>query len=198
MRKLFFFFVAILATIPLLGNTYVNPISVTDGTAADWDALPSEYVASATHADGCSYNGLKSVKVYCDQMYLNVLVEVNLDVVTDLEWTPFHIFLNADNSSKTGGYGDCFADADSDWMFETAIYQGGAVVTYNPAVFKWWGEVGGNGWIWIDLSSEHNAGDCWGAVVCENSEPAVGSSQMVDGDLSKVEIQIVKDRLPID
>ena len=75
---------------------YVNPIDVTDGSAADWDALPAEYVASAVHAEGCSMDGLKSVKVYCDEMYLNVLVEVNLDVVTDHEWTSFHIYLNAD------------------------------------------------------------------------------------------------------
>ena len=187
---------ALLTTTTLFGQ-YYSPISVTDGTAADWDALPAEYVAFATHTEGCSYDGLKSVKVYCDDNYLNILVEVNLDVVTDREWTPFHIFLNADNSALTGGDYDIFSDADSEWMFETAIYQGGDVVTYNPAVFKWWGEVGGNGWQWTDPSSEHYAGDCWGAIVCENSDPAVGDAQMVDGDLSKVEIQILKERIPV-
>ena len=196
MRKLLFLFVAIFTTTTLFGQ-YYSPISVTDGTAADWDALPAEYVAFATHTEGCSYDGLKSVKVYCDDNYLNILVEVNLDVVTDREWTPFHIFLNADNSALTGGDYDIFSDADSEWMFETAIYQGGDVVTYNPAVFKWWGEVGGNGWQWTDPSSEHYAGDCWGAIVCENSDPAVGDAQMVDGDLSKVEIQILKERIPV-
>lgn len=196
MRKLLFLLVAIFATTTLFGQ-YYSPISVTDGTAADWDALPAEYVAFATHTEGCSYDGLKSVKVYCDDNYLNILVEVNLDVVTDREWTPFHIFLNADNSALTGGDYDIFSDADSEWMFETAIYQGGDVVTYNPAVFKWWGEVGGNGWQWTDPSSEHYAGDCWGAIVCENSDPAVGDAQMVDGDLSKVEIQILKERIPV-
>ena len=200
MRKLLFLFVALLATTTLFGQEYFSPISVTDGTAADWDALPAEYVASATHTEGCSYDGLKSVKVYCDDNYLNILVEVNLDVVTDLEWTPFHIFLNADGSSETGGYGDMFSTADNDVMLETAIYAYGYVNSYNPAVFKWWGEVGGNGWAWTERWEDgyYTDGDglCWGAIVCENSDPAVGTSQMVDGDLSKVEIQIIKERVP--
>ena len=201
MRKLLFLFVAIFATTTLFGQ-YYSPISVTDGTAADWDALPAEYVASATHTDGCSYDGLKSVKVYSDDNYLNILVEVNLDVVTDREWAGFNIFLNADNSALTGGDAlGIFADADSEWMFETAIYQGGAVVTYNPAVFKWWGEVGGNGWAWTERWEDgyYTEGDglCWGAIVCENSDPAVGDAQMVDGDLGKVEIQILKERIPV-
>ena len=200
MRKLLFLFVAIFATTTIFGREYYSPISVTDGTAADWDALPAEYVASATHTEGCSYDGLKSVKVYCDDNYLNILLEVNLDVVTDLEWTPFHIFLNADGSAVTGGHGGIFADADSEWLLETAIYSYGCVNPYNPAVFKWWGEVGGNDWAWTERWEDgyYTEGDglCWGAIVCENSDPAVGDAQMVDGDLSKVEIQILKERVP--
>ena len=196
MRKLFLLFWALLATTTLFGREYFSLISVTDGTAADWDALPAEFVASATHTEGCSLDGLKSVKVYCDEKYLNILLEVNLDVVTDLSWTPFHIFLNADGSADTGGFGDYFADADTEWMLETAIYSYGYVNSCNPAVFKWWGEVGGSGWWWTDPEVEGTSENCWGAVVCEGSYPAVGTSQMVDGDLSKVEIQILKERVP--
>ena len=195
MRKLLFLFVAIFATTTLFGQ-YYSPISVSDGTAADWDALPAEYVASATHTEGCSYDGLKSVKVYCDDNYLNILVEVNLDVVTDREWTGFHIFLNADGSAETGGFADEFADADAEWMLETAIYSSGYVNSYNPAVFKWWGEVGGGGWQWTDPTQEGSFENCWGAIVCEGSYPAVGTSQMVDGDLGKVEIQLLKELIP--
>ena len=196
MRKLLFLFVALLATTTLFGREYFSLISVTDGTAADWDALPAEYVASATHTEGCSYDGLKSVKVYCDDNYLNILVEVNLDVVTDLEWTPFQIFLNADGSSETGGYGDLWKDADTDLMLETAIYSSRYVNSYNPAVFKWWGEVGGSGFQWTDPNGWPDQYNCWGAIVCEGSDPAVGTSQMVDGDLGKVEIQLLKELIP--
>ena len=194
MRKLLFLFVAIFTTTTLFGQSF-SLISVSDGTAADWDALPAEYVASATHTEGCSYDGLKSVKVYCDDNYLNILLEVNLDVVTDREWTPFHIFLNADGSAETGGSADEFADADAEWMLETAIYASGYVNSYNPAVFKWWGEVGGYGWLWTDPEVEPTSENCWGAIVCEGSY-LVGTSQMVDGDLGKVEIQLLKEFIP--
>lgn len=172
---------------------YVNPIDVTDGSAAEWANLPAEYVASAVHADGCSMDGLKSVKVYCDEMYLNILVEVNLEVVTNHEWTPFHVYLNADNSAETGGYGDEFADADAEWMLETAIYQTGAVA-YNPAVFKWWGEAGTSGWLWTDPENPGTAENGWGAIVPEGSLP-IGNAQAVNG-IGTVEIQLLKELIP--
>ena len=172
---------------------YVNPIDVTDGSAADWAALPAEYVASATHNPDCSMDGLKSVKVYCDEMYLNILVEVNLEVVTDHEWTSFHVYLNADNSAATGGYGDEFADADAEWMLETAIYQSGAVA-YNPAVFKWWGEPGTSGWLWTDPANPGTAENGWGAVVPEGSLP-IGNAQGING-IGTVEIQLLKELIP--
>lgn len=172
---------------------YVNPINITDGSAADWDALPAAYVATATHTEGCSMDGLKSVKVYCDEMYLNVLVEVNLEVVTDHEWTPLHIYLNADGSDATGGYGDEFADANTDVMLETAVYQSGAVA-YNPAVFEWWGEVGGSGWLWTDPNGIADETNGWGAKVPEGSLP-IGAAQAVNG-IGTVEIQLLKELIP--
>ena len=175
---------------------YVNPISVTDGSAADWDALPAAFVATTTHVDGASMDGLKSVKVYADEMYINLLVEVNSEVVTDLEWTPFHVYINADNNAATGGFGDQWITPDVDVMLETAIYSGGAVNAYNPAVFKWWGADGENGWLWTNPEVEGTSENCWGAIVCEGSYPAIGTSQTVDGDLSKVEIQLLKELIP--
>ena len=174
---------------------YVSLIDITDNTDADWKTLPAGYVASATHSNGCSLNGLKSVKVYSDQKYLNILVEVNLEVVTDRAWTPFHVYLNADGSDATGGYGDIFTDANTDIMLETAIYADGHA-QYNPAVFKWWGEVGGSGWIWTNPNIESDADNCWGAIVCEGSYPAVGYAQSVNADRSRIEIQILKERIP--
>ena len=175
------------------GDEYVNPISVTDGSAADWDALPAAFVASAAHVDGCSMDGLKSVKVYSDEMYLNVLAEINLDVVTYHEWAPFHMYINADGSATTGGYGDEFADADAEVMLETAIYQSGAVA-YNPAVFHWFGEVGGSGWLWTDPNVVADETNGWGAIVPEGSLP-IGAAQAVNG-IATVEIQLLKELIP--
>ena len=162
-------------------------ISVTDGTLADWDNVPSEYLFKTECAPNASMNGLKSVQVYVDLTYINLLVEVNDDVVTNREWTPFHVFINSDNNAATGGYGDQWITADVDFMLETAIYSEGAVYPYNPFVFKWWGADGENGWHWTDPNSEPTSENGWGALIPEGSMP-IGNSQMVED--GKIEIQL--------
>jgi len=169
----------------------VPEIDVTDGSLADWDALPAEFVVSATCPEDAAMLGLKSVKVYATEMYISILVEINDEDITDREWTPFHVYLDADNSDATGGYGDEFADANTDILCESAIFSGGEPYSYNPAVFKWWGGVGENGWLWTDPSIEHDASDFWGAIIGEGQLP-VGASQFVDG---KFEIQLLRELL---
>ena len=172
-------------------DEYVNPISVTDGSAADWDALPAAFVATTTHAEGASMDGLKSVKVYADQMYINLLVEVNDEVVTDRAWTPFHVYFNADNNAATGGFGDQWTTADVDVMLETAIFADGAA-QYNPAVFKWWGADGESGWLWTDPNGVADETNGWGALIPEGTMP-IGNAQMVNG---KIEIQLMWELIP--
>ena len=169
----------------------VPEIDVTDNSLADWDALPAEYVVSAVCPEDAAMLGLKSVKVYATAMYINILVEPNMDDITDLEWVPFHVYLDIDNSDLTGGYGDEFADANADLLCETAIFCEGQPYAYNPGVSKWWGEVGADGWSWTDPSVEHDAADFWGAIIGEGQLP-VGNSQYVDG---KFEIQLLRELL---
>jgi len=59
-------------------------------------------------------------------------------------------------------------------------------------VFKWWGEVGADGWEWTDPSVEHSGDDFWGAIVGEGQLP-IGASQLVEG---KFEIQILRELIP--
>ncbi|MBO4622039.1 MAG: Ig-like domain-containing protein [Paludibacteraceae bacterium] len=167
-------------------------ISVTDNSLADWDALPAEFVFSAECPADAAMLGLKSVKVYADAIYLNILVEPNMDDVVDLDWVPFHCYINTDNSDATGGYGDEFTDANSNILLEGGIFSGGEPNPYNPAVFKWWGEVGGDGWDWTDPSVTHDESDFWGALVGEGQLP-IGDSELVDG---KFEIQLVRELIP--
>lgn len=171
----------------------VPEINVTDGSLADWDALPAEFVVSATCPDGAALLGLKSVKVYATAMYISILVEPNMDDITDLSWVPFHVYIDADNSDETGGYGDEFADANCDILCETAVFSGGEPCAYNPGVYKWWGEVGASGWdYWTDpATAPHTADDNWGAIIGEGQLP-VGASQYVDG---KFEIQLLRELL---
>ena len=169
----------------------IPEIDVTDGSLADWDALPAEFVVSAECPTDAAMLGLKSVKVYATEMYINILVEPNMDDITDLEWVPFHVYLDIDNSDLTGGYGDEFTDANADLLCETAIYSGGEPYNYNPAVFKWWGEVGGSGWSWSNPEGANDETDFWGAIIGEGQLP-VGNSELVDG---KFEIQILRELL---
>ena len=170
---------------------YVQIIKVDDNSLADWDNVPAAYLATTTHVEGASMDGLKSVKVYADELYINLLVEVNDEVVTDRAWTPFHVYINADNNAATGGFGDQWITPDVDVMLETAIFADGAA-QYNPAVFKWWGADGENGWLWTDPEVEGTSENGWGALVPEGSMP-IGVAQMVDG---KIEIQLLWELIP--
>jgi hypothetical protein len=169
----------------------VPEISVSDGSLADWEALPKDKVFSCECPEGAALLGLKGVAVYATEMYINILVEPNMDDITDLEWVPFHVYIDLDNSDLTGGYGDEFTDANTDILCETAIFSGGEPNNYNPAVFKWWGEVGGDGWNWEDPENPGNETNFWGAIIGEGQLP-VGNSQYVDG---KFEIQILRELL---
>ena len=169
----------------------VPEIDVTDGSLADWEALPKDKVVSWECPEDAALLGLKGVAVYATEMYISILVEPNMDDITDLEWVPFHVYIDLDNSDATGGYGDEFADANADILCESAIFAEGEPYAYNPAVFKWWGEVGGDGWDWTDPSVEHDGSDFWGAIIGDGQLP-VGNSQYVDG---KFEIQLLRELL---
>ena len=169
----------------------IPEIDVTDGTLADWEALPKDKVFSWECPAEASMLGLKGVAVYATEMYISILVEPNMEDLVDLEWVPFHVYIDADNSDATGGYGDEFTDANADILCESAVFAEGQPYSYNPAVFKWWGEVGGSGWEWTDPSVPHDASDFWGAIIGEGQLP-VGASEYVDG---KFEIQLMRELL---
>ena len=169
----------------------IPEIDVTDNSLEDWKALPAEYVVSYECPEDAAMLGLKGVAVYATEMYINILVEPNMDDITDLEWVPFHVYIDLDNSDLTGGYGDEFTDANTDILCETGLWSGGEPNNYNPAVFKWWGEVGGDGWNWEDPENPGNETNFWGAIIGEGQLP-VGNSQYVDG---KFEIQLLRELL---
>ncbi len=140
---------------------YKNPISVTDASLADWDALDKAYVFEATcPADG-NYLALKKMKVYADQYYINVQAEFDPEEIIDRSWTPFHFYFNTDNSDATGGYGDQWNDANIDILMEGAVFAladendpaSAGPCAYVPDVFAWAGEVGGTGWTWEGLTA---------------------------------------------
>ena len=189
MKKIFTLFVAIFATVHLFSQSL---ISVIDGTLADWDNVPQEYVASCVYPEGATYNGLLSMKVYADLTYINLAVEYNPAVITDRAWVPFQVFIDTDNSTSTGGYSDLWTNGSIDVMLETAVMAEGVSNIYNPAVFWWWGPVGGSGWLWTDPNQEPTAENGWGAIIPEGALP-IGTSQIV-GNI--IEIQLLRELIP--
>ena len=188
--RLFSFFLALAASV---GTISASAIKVDDNSLEDWKNLPADYVFESVCPEGATLLGLKSVKVYADLDYINILVEPNMDDITDLEYVPFHIYINADNSDATGGYGDEFTDPNTDICLEGGVFSGNEPSSYNPYVFKWWGEIGGFGWEWTDPNVSHDQSDCWGAIICEGQFPG-SASQFVDG---KIEIQFAYHNIPV-
>lgn len=169
-----------------------DTISVTDHSLADWDQLPEDYVFEAVCPEDADLLGLKSVKVYADQTYIYVLVEPNMDDITDLSYVPFDVIIDTDNSDATDGYVHIFTDDNADILTEGALFADDAPYNYNPAVYKWWGEAGDASWGWIEGAVMHSDEDCYGALICEGSLP-IGQSQYVNG---KFEIRLNRELIP--
>ena len=178
---------------PTVDQTDTEIISVTDSSLLDWENIPEGYLFETTCAPNASKNGLKSVKVYANKRFIYLLVEVNDEVITERTWTPFHIFVNSDNNTATGGYGDLWITADVDFMMEGGIFIDGENGPYNPLVYKWWGKDGENGWQWFNPSVETLGEEGWGPFFQSDLIP-LGFSQIVDG---KVEIQLQYKLIPL-
>ena len=167
---------------------YVAPITI-DGDFADWAKLDASKVSATTCAAGAKYSVLKTVKAYADEQFIYLYVEYDPSAYTAEDtWIPFHVYMNADNSAETGGYGDEFVGADAEWLLETSI------TDYDCALFKWWAEVGTDGWKWTKhdaglQEAEHTADDGWGAIIPEGQ--GIGSSAG-DAATGKFEIAIMR------
>lgn len=173
---------------------FVSLISVTDNSVADWEKVPAKFLAEAKHQGSTQWDKLKSVKVYADAMYINILAEYDGAFYAETmdEWSSLHVYLDADNSDATGGYGDEFADANAEVNLEDAFLANNEYHNWDPAYFKWWGEVGADGWEWTDPSVEHSGDDGWGAVVATGAG-AIAQSQKIGDNM--VEIQILRESL---
>ena len=150
-------------------------VSVIDNSLADWDRLPAQYVFEAVAPNDAYYSGLKSMKVYADNRYVNILIEPNVEELSDLSYIPLEIFVNSDNSDQTGGRSYLFTDGNNNLMLEGSLFDGGNPATYRAEAYYWSGKVGADGWSWDYLAS------------------GVSTSQYVDG---KFEIQIDRNAVP--
>ena len=153
-------------------------ISVTDGTLSDWDYLPMEYLFETKCVEGASWDALKSVKVYADLTYINLVVEWDTEIVTDLSSVPFHVYLNVDNDAPTGGFGDQWVKPNIDLLLEGYFYLDGNPCAYQPDVALYAGTPLANEWAWNWTTIE-----------------ALAASQLITKGV--MEIQIEYGKLPI-
>ena len=173
----------------------MGEIVVNDNSILDWNYLNAEYVATTECPADATLDALKMAKVYADEEYINILVEYNPQKLRDRDYTPFWIFMNTDNNDATGGYSDVFLDANADILLEGGIFSDGKPYNYNPAVYKWWGEVGGSGWQWVDSDAPIDESDCWGAIICDGELP-IGNSQIINDKY--IEIQLRRKLIPVE
>lgn len=175
---------------------HATQISVTDGTISDWNNLPADYVFETVCPTDATFTGLNSVKVYSDGTYINLLVNCNPDALDGSSYgIELEVFVDVDNSDDTGGFGDAFTDANTDILIEGTLMEEGIAVPYHPAVYKWWGEVGGIGWEWTDPSITPSEENGWGALVWLETVPYVAESQFIAPNI--FEIQIDRRRIPV-
>ena len=153
-------------------------ISVTDATLSDWDNLPMEYLFETKCVEGASWDALKSVKVYADLTYINLVVEWDTEIVTDLTSVPFHVYFNVDNDAPTGGFGDQWIKPNIDLLLEGYFYLDGNPCAYQPDVALYAGSPLANEWVWDWTTIE-----------------ALAASQLITKGV--MEIQIEYGKLPV-
>lgn len=139
---------------------YVCPIDVTDATADDWAKVPEGYLFETKCAEGASWDALKSVKVFADDIYVNLLVEWDPELVTDLTAVPFHVYWNVDGDAETGGYGDQWLEPyNIDVLMEGFFFaeetegDGGKPCAYEPGMFAYGAAYNTNEWNWAELTA---------------------------------------------
>ena len=131
-------------------DEYVQPIKI-DGDFSDWAALDASKVATATCDPDATDTALKLVKVYADKLFVFVYFEWDTDQtewVPDTDHVPFHMYINHDGDSATGGYADQWSDACSDMLLEGFLYDANGLASYDPGCYLWIGEANASGWGW--------------------------------------------------
>ena len=125
---------------------YEAPITI-DGDFSDWDSVN----AAVAYCDPeAKYTALSTFKCYADDVYVFVYFEFVEDEIADRAYVPFHVYLDADGSNTTGGFGDQWTNAYCEWNLEGVVFDSDAFYSYDPGLYSWTGEPGGEGWLWSD------------------------------------------------
>ena len=157
-------------------DEYVSPITI-DGEFADWDALDASKVATAECATEAKLTALKSVKVYADAMFINILIEVDADQIAAA--CPIDIYFNADNSANTAA-NNWTNQGGQDCLLEGGYFDGTAVSSFDPGCYPYTGAEDVVEWAW----------DVENPLIAEGSGLASGA-----GTVAKYELAIMTEML---
>ena len=122
-----------------------------DGDFSDWDNLDESLVSVAYCASNPRKTALQVLKAYADDESLFVYFEYDPDQIyweRDVEHVPFHIWVNSDNNSFTGGLQSGFRDAGADYLLESFLYAGGELAYEEGGLYRWYGQDYTYDWAW--------------------------------------------------
>lgn len=134
-----------------------------DGDFSDWDKLDPYLVSVAYGAPDAKYAVLKNMKAYADAEALFVYFEYDPGMIywePDMEFVPFHIFVNADSDNSTGWwpYIDMYDCPGIDYLLEAFLYSGGTLSYEDLGVYKYVGEDRSGSWEWTECESGASIG----------------------------------------
>ena len=129
---------------------------VIDGDGAEWAKLPADYVTEMTCAADAELNGLKSAKVYYDDM-LYVLLEVTDEALAKgVEDGKLRLHFFFDNGNDgVDGYYHKWSQPAIDCMLEGKMTSGGEWCALSSSYYNWTGEdptVWSGGWTSAEAS----------------------------------------------
>ena len=126
-------------------DEYVSPITI-DGDFADWDNLEGVVVCKSD--PDATKQGLLEMRVYADEVFMNVLLEFNPDIVTErtaATENPVSLWLST--SKDAGGY-NMWSDLCIEYMLQGWCFNGDSYDTWTAGMYMWAGEVHAEGWTW--------------------------------------------------
>ena len=132
-----------------------------DGDFSDWDTLDSRYVYTSYGDPNAKHTALSMMKAYADKDALYVYFEYDLSQIhpeADVEFVPFHIYINSDNNDYTGGWLHEFSQAGADFSLESFLYYNGKLGYSDAGLFKWSGNDCEYGWNWNEFATGVSTG----------------------------------------
>lgn len=120
-----------------------------DGDFSDWDTLDSRYVYTAYGDPDAPCTALNMMKAYADEEALYVYFEYDLEQIhpePDVEFVPFHIYINSDCNDYTGGWLYGYWQAGVEYCLESFLYYNGKLGYAEGGLLKWSGEDCEAGW----------------------------------------------------